>query len=278
MKQIRRAIPDGFSRPALCAGLIVISALAVLLSFLLFPQKVLANHFFYPEGTDYWHVELLSGPKQFPKQEQCWVRGADGREYYYENGVLQRNVLTIDNMYVGEDGARLERTSIDDYDMVTASRGCTVAVVSKSGHRMELWRDKVRVYSFVVSTGSRSAEGDKSVQGDRRTPVGEFYVSRKIPDSFAYLALNLSYPNIEDAERGLRAGLISDGTFRSITEAIRNHGYPSGDTVLGGAIQIHGCRAFTGADASRGCVEMLSRDMEVVFNCMEKGDKVIILP
>ena len=120
MKQIRRAIPEEFTRPALCAGLVVISVLTVLLSFLFFPQKVLANHFFYPEGTDYWHVELLSGPKQFPKQEQCWVRGADGREYYYENGVLQRNVLTLDNMYVDNGAMQLVRNP-KHFDVIVTS-------------------------------------------------------------------------------------------------------------------------------------------------------------
>ena len=275
---MRSSLQKVVIRPAHCAGLIVISFLFFLTVSVFLPIRARANHMFYPAGTDYWNVELLSGPKQFPKQTQCWIMGADGREHYYENGIPMKNVLTVDNRYVGEDGAELQRTSIDDYDMVTASRGQTAAVVSKSGHRMELWRDKQRIYTFVVSTGSRSAEGDKEVQGDRKTPVGEFYVSRKIPDSFAYLALNLSYPNIEDAERGLRKGLITEGTFRSIAEAVRDKGYPNGDTALGGAIQIHGCRAFTGSDASRGCVEMLSQDMEVVFNCMQVGDKVIILP
>ena len=105
-----------------------------------------------------------------------------------------------------------------------------------------------------------------------------FYISRKIPDSFAYLALNLNYPNTEDAARGLESGIISSGTARSIADTVDKKGYTNGDTVLGGAIQIHGCRIFEGKDQSRGCVEMLSQDMEIVFNIMEKGDKVIILP
>ena len=250
--------------------------LVVLFSLLLsFPAR--ADHVFYPEGTDYWNVKLLSDRDTFPKVQECWIMGADGQEHYFRNGQFQTNVLTVDNQYAGEDGTVVTRTSIDDYDMVTASRNARVLVVSKSGHRMELWRNKRRIYSFTVSSGKVTGY-DKDRLGDCRTPLGEFYIDRKIPDSFAYLALNLSYPNIEDAVRGYRAGLISRDTCDQIIKANRDHGYPSGDTSLGGAIQIHGCRAFEGPDASRGCVEMLSQDMEVVYHCMEKGDKVIILP
>ena len=250
---------------------------ALLLTVLMPGKPAFANHVFYPAGTDYWHVEPLSGPLQFPKQEGNWRMGPDGREYYYKDGVLQTNYLTPDNHYVGADGAIPEHTSLEEYDMVTASRGCRAIIVSKSGHRLEVWRDRQRMYSFVVTCGS-SVEGDKVIRGDHRTPVGEFYISRKIPDSFAYLALNLNYPNSEDAARALEAGIISKGTAQSIADTVAKKGYTNGDTVLGGAIQIHGCRIFEGKDQSRGCVEMLSQDMEIVFNIMETGDKVIILP
>ena len=249
----------------------------VLLLSLSVSGPVYANHVFYPEGTDYWNVRPLSGEEAFPRREADWIAGADGIERYYRDGVLQRNVLTEDNHYVGADGSIPAHTSLEEYDMVSASRGCRAVIVSKSGHRLELWRDKRRVYSFVVSTG-RGGDGDKTVRGDCRTPVGEFYVTRKIPDSFAYLALNLSYPNTEDAARGASAGLISGGELRNIAAQERARKMTDGDTALGGAIQIHGCRAFSGPDASRGCVEMLSQDMEIVYNCMEVGDKVIILP
>ena len=42
--------------------------------------------------------------------------------------------------------------------MVTASRGCRAIIVSKSGHRLEVWRDRQRMYSFVVTCGSSVGE------------------------------------------------------------------------------------------------------------------------
>ena len=61
---------------------------ALFLTFLLPGKPAFANHVFYPEGTDYWHVEPLSGPLQFPRQEGNWRTGPDGREYYYKDGVI----------------------------------------------------------------------------------------------------------------------------------------------------------------------------------------------
>ena len=102
--------------------------LVVLFSLLLsFPAR--ADHVFYPEGTDYWNVKLLSDRDTFPKVQECWIMGADGQEHYFRNGQFQTNVLTVDNQYAGEDGTVVTRTSIDDYDMVTASRNARRALV-----------------------------------------------------------------------------------------------------------------------------------------------------
>ena len=256
-------------------GTVLRALVLTVLCSLSFPYTVCANHVFFPVGTDYWHVNPMSGPKYFGRQGN-WVREADGREHYYVDGVLQKNIITMDNWYVDENGCRGKHTNIEEYDMVTESRGKRVIIVSKSGHRLEIWRDGKRTHWFTVSSGKN--EGDKEVLGDGKTPVGEFYITNKKGDSFAYLALELSYPNAEDAERGLHAGIISQGQYQQIVNAVQTGGIPSGDTRLGGAIQIHGARKFAGDDSSRGCVEMLSQDMEIAYNCMELGDKVIILP
>ena len=85
----------------------------MLFSLLLsFPAR--ADHVFYPEGTDYWNVKLLSDRDTFPKVQECWIMGADGQEHYFRNGQFQTNVLTVDNQYAGEDGTVVTRTTIDD--------------------------------------------------------------------------------------------------------------------------------------------------------------------
>jgi murein L,D-transpeptidase YafK len=62
---------------------------------------------------------------------------------------------------------------------------------------------------------------DKAVEGDSATPLGDFYICAKNPRSKYFLSLCLSYPNAEDAERGLRDGLIDAREHARILEAIR---------------------------------------------------------
>jgi len=81
---------------------------------------------------------------------------------------------------------------------------------------------------------------DKKRQGDRATPEGEFYIFTKNNKSTYYLSLGISYPNVEDAERGLRDGLISRAQHDAIVKAIRSKTAPPQNTELGGDIYIHG--------------------------------------
>ena len=71
-------------------------------------------------------------------------------------------------------------------------------------------------------------------RGDGRTPEGTFYVCVKNPESKYHLSLGLSYPNIEDADRGLSDKLISKREHRVIVEAIRRYRQPPWNTDLGG--------------------------------------------
>src|SRR3954468_6597348 len=81
-------------------------------------------------------------------------------------------------------------------------------LVEKGARRLTLYSAGERVRVFNVALGFEPA-GDKVKQGDGRTPEGDFYVCMKSEKSKFYLSLGLSYPNTEDAERGLREGLIT---------------------------------------------------------------------
>src|SRR5208283_2553950 len=93
--------------------------------------------------------------------------------------------------------------------------------------------------SHPVALG-RNWAADKATEGDEATPLGEFYICAKNPRSRFFLSLCISYPNAEDAQRGLAAGLISAQQHASILAAIRAQGMPPQRTGLGGEIYIHG--------------------------------------
>src|SRR5262245_18650632 len=96
--------------------------------------------------------------------------------------------------------------------------------IHKSRGILELFRGNRLMRTIPVCTGKNHA--DKQREGDLATPEGEFYICYKNPRSRYLRFLGISYPNLEDAERGLRAGLISRVQFKQISAAIRRRECP----------------------------------------------------
>jgi LysM repeat protein len=114
--------------------------------------------------------------------------------------------------------------------------------------------------------------GAKSVEGDGRTPEGEFYVCQKLPDGRFGPSLGLSYPGPADAERGLRDGLITAGQHREILRSAAGRRRPPWNTPLGGAICIHG--RGSAEDWTAGCVALDDADAGEVYALVPMGAPV----
>jgi murein L,D-transpeptidase YafK len=91
-----------------------------------------------------------------------------------------------------------------------------------------------------------------------------------------YLSLGLSYPNEEDAARGLREGLITRAQAASIVGAVRAGRCPPWDTALGGEILIHG--GGTASDWTWGCVALENAEVKELFDAVPAGTPVRIEP
>jgi len=148
-------------------------------------------------------------------------------------------------------------------------------VVSKSQRRLELYSDGKLVRTYKVGLGLNPVP-DKVRQGDRATPEGEFYVFTKNDKSAFYLSLGISYPNVEDAERGLRDKLISRAQHDAIVRAIKRKATPPQNTALGGDIYIHGNGASS--DWTWGCVALENEDIKELFAAVPVGTSVTIKP
>jgi len=118
--------------------------------------------------------------------------------------------------------------------------------------------------------------GDKEVEGDGKTPEGGFYICVKNPRSRYHLSLGLSYPNEEDAARGLAAGLIAREEREEIVAAIRGRRQPPWKTALGGEIFIHG--AGSRSDWTLGCIALDDPEIERLYELVGLGTPVIIRP
>lgn len=146
-------------------------------------------------------------------------------------------------------------------------------VIMKTERRLELYSGGAVVRRYKIGLGLSPVE-DKVRQGDRRTPEGEFYIFTKNDKSAFYLSLGLSYPNIEDAERGLKDKLISQRQHDLIVRAINRKATPPQTTALGGDIYIHGNGA--GSDWTWGCVALENADMKELFDSVTVGTPVTI--
>ena len=148
-------------------------------------------------------------------------------------------------------------------------------VVLKSKRRLELYSDGTLVRSYKIGLGLNPVP-DKQRQGDRATPEGDFYIFTKNDKSAFYLSLGISYPNAEDAERGLRDGLISRRQHDAIVKAFRRKATPPQNTALGGDIYIHGNGASS--DWTWGCVALENEHVKELFNAVPVGTPVTIRP
>jgi lipoprotein-anchoring transpeptidase ErfK/SrfK len=146
-------------------------------------------------------------------------------------------------------------------------------VVEKGARRLRLYAGGELVRVRRVALGFEPS-GDKEKQGDGRTPEGEFLICMKNERSRFYLSLGLTYPNEEDAARGLRDGLITKAAAASIVRAVRAGRCPAWNTALGGEIFIHGGGAAS--DWTLGCVALENPEIKELFDALPAGTPVRI--
>jgi murein L,D-transpeptidase YafK len=148
-------------------------------------------------------------------------------------------------------------------------------VVIKSKRLLELYSDGGVVRRYRVGLGLNPVV-DKKRRGDHATPEGEFYIFTRNDKSAYFLSLGLSYPNIEDAERGLRERLISQAQHDAIVKAVKRKATPPQHTALGGDIYIHG--NGSSRDWTWGCVALENEDIRELFDAVPVGTPVTITP
>jgi murein L,D-transpeptidase YafK len=157
--------------------------------------------------------------------------------------------------------------------LLTGSSGIAAELtVSKAERRIEFKGDGM-TRRFPIGLGTTPV-GPKSRQGDRKTPEGSYVITHKNSNSQFYLSLGISYPNLDDAQAGLRAGLLSKGEYARIEAANKRGVLPPQNTRLGGDIFIHGNGAQS--DWTWGCIALNDVDMKFLFDHVKVGDRITI--
>lgn len=145
--------------------------------------------------------------------------------------------------------------------------------VYKKVRVLELYGDDKLIGRFKIALGGAPI-GDKDKEGDRKTPEGKYYICTRNDKSKYTLFLGLSYPNVEDAQRGLQNGLIDKFVFKEITTEIENKKRPDWSTSLGGAVGIHG--GGTSKDWTWGCIAVSDEDIKIIWEYTKMNTPVEI--
>jgi murein L,D-transpeptidase YafK len=135
-------------------------------------------------------------------------------------------------------------------------------VILKSAHQMTLLSNGKVLKTYKVALGSRP-EGPKQVEGDHKTPEGNYVIDAKNAHSQFHLSLHISYPSAADQQRARAMG-----------------------SRPGGAIMIHGLAppfAHLGAlhrqvDWTDGCIAVTNEEIEEIWKLVPVGTKVEIRP
>ncbi len=148
-------------------------------------------------------------------------------------------------------------------------------VVYKSDRVLELWDGETLYDRYRIGLGFTPV-GHKQVEGDGKTPEGDYYVCTRNSNSRFYLSLGVSYPSTKDAKAGLDAGRIDQMTERRIREAIESRTRPPWNTPLGGEIMIHGHGGRS--DWTAGCIAVDNAVMDILWKYCPLKTPITIHP
>lgn len=147
---------------------------------------------------------------------------------------------------------------------VDANRADRV-VVKKSQRKLELHNNGRVIREYRVALGG-SPDGHKYREGDQRTPIGDYQLNWRNPNSNFYKSIHISYPSERDK-------LVS-----------RSMGYSN----PGGMIMIHGLpnyiqsedlrKQYASRDWTQGCIAVQNHEMDEIWQMVRDGTPIRILP
>ena len=149
--------------------------------------------------------------------------------------------------------------------------------VHKKERKLFLMKQDKPIKTYTIALSHANPLGDKDKLGDLATPEGRFYLCQNLknpPARYGSRSMRISYPNIEDARRGLASGLIDYKTYIGIVRAIKAGNTPNQKTPLGGSIRVHGNR--TEHYYTLGCMALSNEDMADLYDRVQQGARIEI--
>jgi murein L,D-transpeptidase YafK len=134
----------------------------------------------------------------------------------------------------------------------------TRILVYKENRRMYLMHHETALKVYEIDLGFQPV-GPKAVEGDGRTPEGDFYIDRRNPNSDFHLSLGISYPQPHHR-----------AAARELGER------PGGDIFIHGGPRRGIDR--NGPDWTAGCIAVTNREIEDIYAMVRVGTPISIYP
>jgi len=135
-------------------------------------------------------------------------------------------------------------------------------VVEKSARRLSIFRDGNQIKTYRIALGRNPVDA-KREEGDMKTPEGIYKIDGRNPRSSFHLALHVSYPSEEDAERAAARG-VSAGFDIMI------HGIQNGRGWIGAFHRWN--------DWTAGCIAVTDEEIEELWRVTPDGATIEIRP
>ena len=133
-------------------------------------------------------------------------------------------------------------------------------IVNKEKRNIVLLKNRKIIDVYKISLGFEPI-GTKVKRGDGKTPEGLYFIEEKIRNSSFFLALKISYPNPWDIRRAIELDYHPGGQ-------IMIHGVPN----LGFDKNYHN----TKNDWTEGCIALSNKEIEALWNKVDKGIPILI--
>jgi len=135
-------------------------------------------------------------------------------------------------------------------------------VVVKSERKLHLFRGDEILRSYPISLG-QSPVGHKRMEGDNRTPEGEYLLDWRNANSDYYMAMHISYPNDYDLRQARKRG-VPPGNMIMI------HGLPNDSEPT--------LSDYLGEDWTNGCIAVSNQAMIDIWLSVKDNTPITILP
>ena len=146
------------------------------------------------------------------------------------------------------------------------SKGSVYIVIDKSDYELQVFDAEGWLSTYPIVFGNDD-QGDKLVQGDRKTPEGTFTIISKRPHNKWNRYMGLDYPNAESVAK------FNDRKARGIIPM---------NAKIGGDIGIHGTWPHEEFAVDQyqnwtlGCISLKNEHIQQLYGLLAIGTKVVI--